>query len=130
MTGTVVKLPPAVRDLDEATEFIQSQSEPERAIRFLREADATLKRLSGMPGIGVIHDSGDPLLADIRVSPVSRHKNFLVFYRPVTEGIVVLRVLHGARDLPSLLDEEFNVREDVGDELWEAKADRRPLAVI
>ena len=41
-------------------------------------------------------------------SPVSRHKNFLVFHR----SIVDLRVLHGTRDLPSTLTDNLNFGED------------------
>jgi len=28
--------------------------------------------------------------------------NYVIFYRPIEDGIVVIRVLHGARDLPEL----------------------------
>jgi toxin ParE1/3/4 len=30
--------------------------------------------------------------------------NYVIFYRPVPEGIQVIRVLHGARDIPPLFD--------------------------
>ena len=36
----------------------------------------------------------------VRSFPVG---NYLVFYRPMKDGIVVIRVLHGARDIPELL---------------------------
>ena len=34
-----------------------------------------------------------------------RHKRWLIFYRTHPEGIEVLRVIDGSRDLPSLLNE-------------------------
>ena len=37
---------------------------------------------------------------------VSGFENYLIFYRPQSEGIEVVRFVHGARDIPSLLDEE------------------------
>jgi hypothetical protein len=30
-----------------------------------------------------------------------------VFYRPVADGIEIVRVLHGARDIQSILTDEF-----------------------
>lgn len=37
---------------------------------------------------------------------VSGFENYLIFYRPLPEGIEVVRFVHGARDTPSLLDDE------------------------
>ena len=65
-----------------------------------------------MPGIGTRYDPEDRLYAELRFFPVSRFKKYLVFYRPVAGGIEVLRVLHGARDLPSILAEDFGVMND------------------
>lgn len=30
--------------------------------------------------------------------------NYVIFYRPVSDGIQVIRVLHGARDIPTLFE--------------------------
>jgi hypothetical protein len=46
-------------------------------------------------------------------------RNYLIFYRPTDQGIEVVRVLHGARDLPPLF--EYHWRTFI---LW--SADRRP----
>jgi toxin ParE1/3/4 len=27
--------------------------------------------------------------------------NYLIFYRPISDGIEIVRVLHGARDIPT-----------------------------
>jgi hypothetical protein len=34
------------------------------------------------------------------------------FYRPVADGIEVVRVLYGARDIDAILVEEFGIEED------------------
>jgi len=34
----------------------------------------------------------------MRVFPVKSFENYLVFYRPIRDGIEVVRVIHGARD--------------------------------
>jgi toxin ParE1/3/4 len=30
--------------------------------------------------------------------------NYIIFYRPIDDGIEVVRILHGARDLPPLFE--------------------------
>jgi toxin ParE1/3/4 len=37
---------------------------------------------------------------------VRRFRNYLIFYRPTDGGIEVIRVLHAARDISSILAEE------------------------
>lgn len=39
----------------------------------------------------------------LRSSPVG---NYLIFYRPLPDGIEILRVLHGARDIAAILFDE------------------------
>jgi toxin ParE1/3/4 len=114
MTGRAVKLPRAVQDLDEAAAHIQLHGTPRRAIRFLRAADSTLTMLAGMPGMGTRYNPDDPLYAELRYFPISRFLKYIVFYRPLVDGIEVLRVLHGARDLGGLLADDF--RSDTNDD--------------
>jgi toxin ParE1/3/4 len=115
VSGQVVKRPHALQDLDEAAAYIQDQSGPERAIRFLRAADTTFAQLAGMPGIGTRYEPHEPLFAGLRYFPIARHRKHLVFYRPITDGIEVLRVLHGARDIHNILTEEFGGDADADD---------------
>jgi toxin ParE1/3/4 len=82
------------------------------ADRFFTEADATFIRLAGMPGIGARYEHDHPALADLCCFPVSRFRNYLVFYRVVSGGIEVIRVLHGARDIDNILAEEFGIEGD------------------
>ena len=51
-----------------------------------------------------------------RPASLSRFPKYLVFYRPITDGIEVIRVLHGARDLDGILADEFGVaiKDDAG----------------
>jgi toxin ParE1/3/4 len=45
------------------------------------------------------------LLADLRSFPVGR---YVIFYLPRPHGIEVVRVLHGARDLKPLFEQEID----------------------
>jgi toxin ParE1/3/4 len=44
-------------------------------------------------------------LEGLRVFPVKGFANYLLFYRPFPRGIELIRVLHGARDIPSILQQ-------------------------
>jgi toxin ParE1/3/4 len=54
------------------------------------------QKLAETPGMG---RSREDLRPDLFSFPVGRH---VLFYRPQPGGIVLVRVLHGARDLPAL----------------------------
>jgi toxin ParE1/3/4 len=95
----------AQRDLDECAEYIR-RNNPRSALRFLRAARTTMERLLTQPEMGSHYESDEPELADVRFVPISRFRNYLVFYRPTSTSIEVLRVLHGARDTESLLSGE------------------------
>jgi len=94
----------ALMDLDEIAEQI-GQTSPRAALRFLDAFDQTVAALATMPGLGSPYVSDHPRLRDLRVRPVKRFKNFLIFYKPIADGIEVLRVLHGARDIPEILED-------------------------
>jgi toxin ParE1/3/4 len=75
------------------------QENPAAADRMLDAIDAALRMLAHHPGLGV---SRQELAPALRSLPLSRYPSYLIFYRPITDGIEVIRVLHGARDLPPL----------------------------
>jgi toxin ParE1/3/4 len=54
--------------------------------------------LARMPELG---RKRPDLAPDLRSFPVG---NYVIFYRPVSDGIQVIRVLHGARDIPAPLE--------------------------
>ncbi len=57
-----------------------------------------------MPGLGSPCESSHPVLASLRAATVPGFRKYLVLYRPISEGIEVLRVIHGARDIESLFN--------------------------
>jgi toxin ParE1/3/4 len=106
VTRRVVRKPRARRDLLEHLVYIGENASVEDAERFLSAAEATFEHLAKRPAIGVRRDYHKPALAGLRMWPISGFDKYLVFYRPTEQGIDVIRVLHGARDLKRLFDEE------------------------
>jgi plasmid stabilization system protein ParE len=59
-------------------------------------------------------------LAELRFLPLfSPFAKYLVFYRPVANGIEIFRVLHGARDIEGILAGEFGIGEEADQDMGE-----------
>jgi len=89
--------PEASRDLDQIEEYI-SKDDPEAALRLIHRIGERCELLSRHPAAG---EDRSELRPGIRSLPVG---NYLVFYRPAENGIEVIRVLHGARDVPRFFE--------------------------
>jgi toxin ParE1/3/4 len=91
----IVRRPEAARDLDEIWWHI-AQDSPDNADRFLDRIQERRAALADFPQIGT---SRDELKKGLRSQPVGK---YLIFYFPLEDGIDIVRVLHGSRDIDSL----------------------------
>lgn len=105
MSGILLIKPQVYLDLDELAAWIQRDNS-QAALRFLEQAEATFQSLADMPGLGGPFAVKNPRLAGLRCFPIKEFPNHLVFYLPIRDGVDVVRVLHGARDLPKILNRE------------------------
>lgn len=88
----VVKRPIAELDLLEIWDYIADDS-PDRADEFLDRIEGKLQTLARNPGLGKRREE---LLPGLKSFPID---NYVVFYREIRDGIDVVRVLHGSRDI-------------------------------
>ncbi len=102
----VVVLRRADRDIDEQLVFLAKQSH-RTAVDFLDSVERTFQLPAESPGRGFRWDDAPSLDRGIHVWPVMGFSNTLVFYRPVEQGVEIIRVLHGARDIATILENEF-----------------------
>jgi toxin ParE1/3/4 len=86
----VRKHPRAEADLIDIWLYIAEDS-PENADGLLDRFDATFARLAEFPDMGRARPRLAPNLRSFSVS------EYVIFYRPVQDGIEVVRVLHGRR---------------------------------
>ena len=100
----VTKKPRAKADLLEHYVYIGAEN-LDAAEQFLEATEAAFAKLAAMPRMGRRWRSEDPRLDAMRVWPIPGWKH-LVFYRPVAQGIDVVRVLHGAQDVAALVAKE------------------------
>jgi toxin ParE1/3/4 len=91
----IIKLPRAKSDLVEIWDYIADDSEA-RADAFVDMIDQKFLTLASNPGIGRPRDE---LAEDLRSFAVGR---YVIFYRPIPEGVEIVRVLHGSRDIDVL----------------------------
>ena len=105
MTPRSTAKPKARSDLLEHFGFI-ARDNVDAAERFLLAAEETFQQLARRPTIGRVRAFDHPRLVGLRSWPVRGFKRHLIFYRPTESGIEVIRVLHGARDLPTIFDDE------------------------
>ncbi len=72
--------------------------------RFLDALDHSFQLLAQTPEIACTWDSPNPALDGIRFWRMKGFRNYLIFFRVRQNKVVeVLRILHGARNLESLL---------------------------
>jgi toxin ParE1/3/4 len=92
------RLSPAARsDLDEIWFYI-AQDNADAADKFIHVIVSRFPKLAAMLQMGRQREELSPHL---RSFPVGR---YVIFYRPMENGIEIVRVLHGARDLPPLFE--------------------------
>jgi toxin ParE1/3/4 len=80
----------------------------EVAHRFRVNAEATFAALARNPGMGAPYEVSNPRLAELRCFRVNRFKNYLIFYLPIDNGIEVIRVLHAARNIQAVFEEDLH----------------------
>ena len=91
----IIKRPRALSDLAEIWDYIADDSEV-RADAFVATIDAKFQTLAKQPGIGRMRDE---LATGLRSLPIGR---YVIFYLSLADGIEIIRVLHGARDIDTI----------------------------
>jgi len=92
----VVRTARAEQDLIDIWRHIAGDNEA-AADALLDRIETTCLRLAEHPRLGPARRDIAP---DLRYFPVRR---YLILYRMAGDGVEIVRVLHGARDLPNLL---------------------------
>jgi toxin ParE1/3/4 len=89
----------SISDYEDIWRYI-ARDNPAAADRMISAFERQLSTLAAMPGSG---RKESRLAPDLRSFPVG---SYLIFYRPRADGIAVVRVLHGARDITSAYFDE------------------------
>jgi toxin ParE1/3/4 len=92
--------PLAATDLEEIVRYLDGRS----GDRFLEEFSKATPLLAEMPRLGTVRRKRGKLKG-VRSWPLITFGPYLIFYLPLSDGIEVLCVYHGARDIERHLRE-------------------------
>jgi toxin ParE1/3/4 len=98
----VLKRVAAKQDLIDHFVFLGENASVEVARRFLHASNLSFQILARMPELGVQRNLQNPQYSSVRAWPIKGFERYLIFYRPLNDGIEVLRIIHGVRDIERL----------------------------
>ena len=90
----------AKADLIEIADYFNATGHEQLSERFLVKVKEALDLLLGLPGSGSPREYGIP---GLRAFPVPQFGNYLIFYVSTETELHLLHILHGARDLVTVL---------------------------
>jgi toxin ParE1/3/4 len=101
MNFEIRKKPQAERDIEECFVFIGEEN-LDVGVHFLVAVEETIEFISKNPLVGSVREFKNPQIKNIRMMLVKGFHNYQIFYTVEAETIEIVRVLHGARDLPDV----------------------------
>lgn len=93
----LVVTPLAEQDLEEIGDYI-AQDNPDRAASFVMDLQAQCRKICTNPG----GYRRRPELSDELRS--CAYGNYVIFFESTNDLVTIIRILHGARDLPAVFD--------------------------
>jgi len=93
--------PQAWQDTLEIVAYIAADN-PDVAARFVPALEATYAQLMVLPSLGSVRHFRRKDLQGVRMIPVTGFEHYLLFYTALSTPVKVLRILHAARDFPTL----------------------------
>ena len=102
MSGRFIVRPKARRDIRDIAAYIAADN-LEASDRFIDEAYSAFALLAQMPLMGSARRFRREGLKGLRLWRIPRFEKHLVVYRPRPDGVEIIRVVHGARQVERLL---------------------------
>ena len=95
--------PRADCDIEDYADYLARNASLDVALRFLAAADETFSLLASQPNIGWHARLRTPALGTLRMFRVAGFERMLILYRPLEDGVDILRIVRGHRRLRALL---------------------------
>lgn len=99
---------PAARDdiLRQYRYYLVSEDAPAVAQRFLKAVRAAMNHVCRLPRSGPVKERHNPKLAGLRSWPVKEFQAIRIYYLLRETEILIVRVLHGKRDVDLILEQD------------------------
>jgi toxin ParE1/3/4 len=104
--GEVIKKPIVIRDLIELASYT-GENNLDVSDRFLFAAETTFKQLGEFPFLGKLSQFDHPKLIHIRQIAIKGFPKYLIFYRTLENGVEILRVIYGQREIQTILEADL-----------------------
>lgn len=91
------------RDLERVLEYLDEQAGESVVARFAAAVASTRNHIRTFPESGNLHYSAVIETGELRMFPVTKFPYYLVFYITGPDEVVLVRMLHGMRDLSTEL---------------------------
>jgi toxin ParE1/3/4 len=104
MSQKIVRRDFALSDLNDIADYIQKDS-PESAIRFFIAAEKTFAMLAESPEMGTVCQFRSPRFSNFRLWTIKGFRHYIIVYRPLEQGVEIVRILHGSRDIAAVLND-------------------------
>lgn len=101
MSFEITKKPQAERDIEECFVFI-AENDLDVGVTFLVAVEESIEMIGKNPFVGSLREFKDSKLKNVRMFLVKGFHKYQIFYKLEVETIEIIRVLHGARDLPDI----------------------------
>ena len=102
MTRTFLVTPSASHDVDDILEYVLEHSGPNRALHVYKKLYEGFSKVGAQPKL-LGHKRDDLADESLRAFRVF---SYLVIFRPDTVPVQIIRVIHAARDIETLLADE------------------------
>lgn len=93
----------ATTDIEDLADYYLRHGGRGVALRFVDQAERAFSQLVASPTIGAPLGLDELPYEDIRRWHIGGFDRLVILYRQTADGIEVIRVLHTARDLPSVM---------------------------
>ncbi|MBD2629816.1 type II toxin-antitoxin system RelE/ParE family toxin [Trichormus variabilis] len=95
----------ATRDIENIWKYV-AQNNSKAADKLFDILRTTFPKLAKFPQMGIERPE---LAAFLRSFPV---KSYLIFYRPIDQGIEIVRILHGSQDIEGIFQGVENTEDE------------------
>jgi toxin ParE1/3/4 len=104
MSHSIRVLPRMEQDINQIYRYM-AETDRDRAMAFFDAVRVTFADLGRMPGMGLVYESGEEDIDDLRRWFVKKFKGYLILYRFDDSVVTIVRVIDGRRDISAIVDE-------------------------
>ncbi len=97
------KKPQAERDIEECFVYI-GEDNLDIAVHFLVAVEDSIEQIGRNPLIGSARKFENARIENLRIWTVKNFTDYHIFYTVKENAIEIVRVIHGARDLPNIFN--------------------------